>query len=81
MEQSCIFEGVRYPTLIKLFKALLSIFTDPLVEGSFNLIDDILETDRCSLNVETYESLTVVKSTMKAREWTTLIITINQPLR
>ncbi len=53
--------GVRYPTLIKLVKALLSIFTGPLVEGSFNLMDDILEADRSSLNVETYESLTVVK--------------------
>lgn len=59
--------GVRYPTLIKLVKALLSIFTGPLVEGSFNLMDDILETDRCSLNVESYESL-AVKSTMKARD-------------
>ena len=38
--------GVRYPTLIKLVKALLSIFTGPLVEGSFNLMDDILEADR-----------------------------------
>nr|XP_055023083.1 uncharacterized protein LOC129413401 [Misgurnus anguillicaudatus] len=73
--------GVRYPTLIKLVKALLSIFTGPLVEGSFNLMDDILETDRCSLNVETYESLAVVKSTMKARDWTASTITIDQPLR
>lgn len=43
--------GVRYPTLCKLVKALLSIFTGPLVEGSFNLMDDILESDRCSMNV------------------------------
>ncbi|CAM4425222.1 unnamed protein product [Leuciscus chuanchicus] len=42
----------------------------PLVEGSFNLMDDILEDDRCSMNVETYESLAVIKSTLKARDRT-----------
>jgi len=61
---------LRYPTLCKLVKALLSIFTGPLVEGSFNLMDDILEADRCSMNVETYESLAVIKSTLKARDRT-----------
>ena len=73
--------GVRYPTLIKLVKALLSIFTGPLVEGSFNLMDDILEADRCRMNVETYESLTSIKSTMKARNWTASTMLIDQPLR
>ena len=28
--------GVRYPTLIKLVKGLLSVFTGPLGEGPFN---------------------------------------------
>ncbi len=44
-------------------------------------MDDILEADRSSLNVETYESLTVVKSIMKARDWTAPTMTIDQPLR
>lgn len=61
--------GVRFPILGQLVKALLSIFTGPLVEGSFNLMDDILEADRCSMNVETYESLAIVKSMIKARQW------------
>ncbi|XP_063751989.1 uncharacterized protein LOC134872551 [Eleginops maclovinus] len=73
--------GVRYPTLIKLVKALLSIFTGPLVEGSFNIMDDILEADRCRMNVETYESLAIIKSTMKARKWTASTMLIDQPLR
>lgn len=73
--------GVRYPNLCKLVKALLSIFTGPLVEGSFNLMDDILEADRCSMNMETYESLAVVKSTMKTRDWTASTMTIDQSLR
>ncbi|XP_060786772.1 uncharacterized protein LOC132892503 [Neoarius graeffei] len=72
---------VRYPTLGKLVKAVLSIFTGPLVEGSFNLMDDLLESDRCSMNVETYESLTVIKSTLKARDWTASTMNIDQPLR
>ncbi|KAM8735510.1 uncharacterized protein AB9X84_023938 isoform 2-T2 [Acanthopagrus schlegelii] len=72
---------VRYPTLGKLVKAVLSIFTGPLVEGSFNLMDDILESDRCSMNVETYESLAVIKSTLKARDWTASTMNIDQPLR
>ena len=73
--------GVRYPTLIKLVKALLSVFTGPLVEGSFNLMDDILEADRCRMNVETYESLAIIKSTMKARNCTASTMLIDQPLR
>ncbi|XP_026101701.1 uncharacterized protein LOC113073044 [Carassius auratus] len=73
--------GVKYPTLCKLVKAILSIFTGPLVEGSFNLMDDILESDRCSMNVETYESLAVIKSTLKARNWTASTMNIDQPLR
>ncbi|RXN16572.1 translation initiation factor IF-2 [Labeo rohita] len=73
--------GVRFPILGQLVKTLLNIFTGPLVEGSFNLMDDILEADRCSMNVETYESLAIVKSTIKAREWTASTMTIDQPLR
>ena len=73
--------GVRYPTLIKLVKALLSVFTGPLVEGSFNLMDDILEADRCRMNVETYEGLAIIKSTMKARNWMASTMLIDQPLR
>ncbi|XP_059364858.1 uncharacterized protein LOC132103782 [Carassius carassius] len=38
--------GMRFPILGKLVKALLSLFTGPLVEGSFNIIDDIIEKDR-----------------------------------
>ncbi|XP_060756695.1 putative uncharacterized protein DDB_G0281733 [Neoarius graeffei] len=73
--------GARYPTLMKLVRALLSIFTGPLVEGSFNIMDDILEADRCRMNVETYEGLAIIKSTMKARKWTASTMSIDQPLR
>ncbi|XP_063049613.1 uncharacterized protein LOC134444070 [Engraulis encrasicolus] len=73
--------GVRYPTLSKLVRALLSIFTGHLLKGSFNLMNDIRESDRCSMNVETYEGLAVIKSTLKAREWTPSTMSIDQSLR
>lgn len=72
---------VRFPILGKLVKALLSIFTGPLIEGSFNLMDDILEVDRCSMNLKTYESLAIVKSAIKAREGTATTMKIEQLLR
>ena len=43
--------------------------------------DNILEADRCSMNVETYESLAIIKLTMKARNWTASTMMSDQPLR
>ncbi len=45
--------GMRFPISAKLVKALLSLFTGPLVEGSFNIMDDIIQNDRVRLNIET----------------------------
>lgn len=78
---SGVMRDVRFPILGKMVKAFLSIFTGPLIEGSFNLIDDILEADRCSMTLETYERLAIVKSAIKAREWTATTMKIEQPLR
>ena len=44
--------SIRFPVLGKLVRALLSLFTGPLVEGSFNIMDDIIEKDRARLNIE-----------------------------
>lgn len=71
----------RYPVMQKLVKALLSIFTGPLVEGSFNLMDDILEADRTSMNVETYESLAFIKSHLKAEGKTASTVAISSSMR
>lgn len=57
--------GMRFPILGQLVKALL-LFTGPLVEGSFNIMDDIIEKDGAWLNLEAYEGLAIVKSHMKA---------------
>lgn len=40
---------VRYKTLKTLVSALLSIFVGPLVESTFNIMDDIIEKDRASM--------------------------------
>lgn len=58
--------GIRFPILGKLVKALLSLFTGPLVEGSFNIMNNNIEKDRVRLNIETYEGLAIIKSHMKA---------------
>lgn len=43
-------------------------------------MDDILESDRCRMNVETY-NLAIIKSTLKARKWTASTLSIDHPLR
>ena len=44
-------------------------------------MEDILEADRCLMNAETYESLAIIKSTMKDRSWTDSTMMKYQPLR
>nr|XP_009294180.1 uncharacterized protein LOC103909516 [Danio rerio] len=73
--------GTRFPILGKLVKALLSLFTGPLVEGSFNMMDDIIEKDRVRLNIETYEGLAILKSNMKVMGKTASKMQITPALR
>ena len=51
----------RYPVLTVLVKALMSIFTGPAVEGTFNIMGDIITEDRTSLTTFNYEALAVIK--------------------
>ncbi|KAL2080712.1 hypothetical protein ACEWY4_024505 [Coilia grayii] len=67
--------------LVELVKALLSVFTGPLVEGSFNIMDDIIEKDRVRLSTETYEGFAIIKSHLKAVEQTPSTMTISADLR
>ena len=57
----------KYPVLSKLVKALLSIICGPIVESSFNIMDDIIESDRATMTVENYEGLSRVKYGLKKR--------------
>ncbi|RUS68465.1 hypothetical protein EGW08_023773, partial [Elysia chlorotica] len=60
----------KYPFLSKLVKAALSIFCGPLVESSFNIMDDILEDDRNRLTTFNFESLALIKSHLSAQKQT-----------
>lgn len=71
----------QFPILGKLVKALLSLFTGPLVEGSLNIMDDIIEKDRVKLNIETYEGLAMIKSPLKAAGRTVSMMNISAALR
>lgn len=72
---------IRFPVLGKLVRALLSVFTGPLVEGSFNIMDDIIEKDRVRLNIETYEGFAVIKTHLKAAGETASTMKISASLR
>ena len=60
----------KYPLLSKLVKALLTIFSGPLVESSFNIMDDVITDDRTSLKVGHYEGLVTIKSWLRASKST-----------
>ncbi|KAH3845631.1 hypothetical protein DPMN_087913 [Dreissena polymorpha] len=60
------FSEQRYPTLSKLAQSLLSIFSGPLVEGTFNIMGDIIEEDRAKMCIENYEAVAIVKTAMKS---------------
>ena len=55
----------RYPLISKHVSSVIGVLTSPLVEGSFNLMDDVMEKDRSSMNIETYESISIIKSVLK----------------
>ena len=56
-----------YLHLSRLAKALLSVFSGPLVEASFNLMDDIIEADRTNMTVENYEATAIIQSSLKTQ--------------
>ena len=51
----------RYPNLCKMALALLTCFHGPLVEGSFNVMSDILTGRGSRMYVETYSAIQTVK--------------------
>ena len=55
----------RYPTLKKLVTSMLTIFSGPLVESTFNIMDDIVEKDRTKLTVVNYEAIAIIKTTLR----------------
>lgn len=73
----------EYPVLSRLALACMTIFSGPLVEGSFNIMDDIITDDRASLAVENYDALAHVKYTLRAAgsKSDTMIVTAHMKKR
>ena len=46
----------------KLISALMSIFSGPPIESTFNIMDDLVEKDHSKLTVENYEAVAIVKT-------------------
>lgn len=78
---SMLCEGEKYLTLTRLAKAVLSIFTGPLVESSFNTMDDCVRTDRTNLLVENYEAVALVRSSLKSRKVTATTLKVDANMR
>ena len=50
-----------------LISALMSIFNGPLIESTFNIMDDIVEQNCSKLTVENYETVAIVKTSLKRK--------------
>ena len=75
------FNEPRYPVLQRLISALLSIFSGPLVESTFNIMDDIVEKDRSKLTVENYEAIAIVKTTLKRQKVSAVKMVVDAQLK
>lgn len=62
------FDQVRYPALKKLVSSLLTIFSGPLIESTFNIMDDIVEKDRANMTVVNYEGVAIVKTVLRKKK-------------
>ena len=73
--------NMKYPALSKLIKAVLTVFTGPLVESSFNIMDDVIEADRTRLTTFNYESLAMIKSSLSAHGQKAVAMTISEEMK
>ncbi|KAH3749420.1 hypothetical protein DPMN_183918 [Dreissena polymorpha] len=61
------FCAMRYPTIKKLVMPLLTVFSGPLIESTFNIMDDIIEKDRTKMTVVNYEAVAIVKTALRKK--------------
>lgn len=61
-----IFKTNRYPTLSKVVKAALSIFTGPQVEASFSMMNDIIDKRSNRMDITTYSAIMKIKYSLLA---------------
>ena len=65
-EWSKIFETKRYTILSSVVEASLSIFTDPILESSFSMMNDIIDSRSGRTEIDTYSAIMTVKCQMKS---------------
>ena len=56
-----VFQTEKYTHLTSVVEAALSIFTGPMVEGSFSMLNNAICKKRNSLGTDTYDGLMSVK--------------------
>lgn len=61
-----------YPKLSKISLSGLTCFHGPMVEGVFNLMGDVMNEKSSSLNIDSLNSIQTVKSTLKAKNTTSV---------
>ena len=67
-----IFETKHYPILSSLVKASLSIFTGPIVESSFSIMNDTIDLQSGKTELAAYSAIMTVKYQLKSAGVTAL---------
>ena len=44
------------------------VFSGPLIEATFNFMDDIIERDRTKLTVKNYKAMAIIKTSLKRKK-------------
>ena len=57
-----------FPTLCKMALAIMSCFHGPAVEGSFNIMGDIIDPKSARMNIETFSAIQTVKYGLRASQ-------------
>ena len=60
-----IFETKHHPILSSVVKASLTIFTGPMVEISFSMMNDIIDSQSGRTEIDTYSTIMTVKYQLK----------------
>ncbi|KAJ8366721.1 hypothetical protein AAFF_G00344980 [Aldrovandia affinis] len=60
----------KYPALSGVIRGAVSIFHGPMVESSFNLMGDIIDSKSANMNISTFDAIQTAKYYMKSRGMT-----------
>ena len=61
-----VFKTNRYPVLSSLVHPCLSIFTGPMVECSFSMMNDIIDSRSGRMEIEAYSAIMTTKYSLKS---------------